>query len=49
VGFVLQSADELSASTRWNLVDVPPVTVQERLVVTLQLSAQQKFFRLARP
>jgi len=49
VGFVLQSADELSASTRWNPIEIPAVTVQERFVVTVQLSAQQRFYRLARP
>ncbi|MBI2947538.1 MAG: hypothetical protein HYY23_07820 [Verrucomicrobia bacterium] len=49
VGFVLQSTDEFASSTRWTLVDLPAVTVQERFVITTSLSAQQKFFRLVRP
>jgi hypothetical protein len=49
VGFVLQSADELSASARWSNVEIPSVSTLERFVVTVQLSSQQKFFRLVRP
>lgn len=47
--FVLQDADALAQSAVWTKVELPAVRVEERFVVTVRLSAPQKFFRLAKP
>ena len=48
-GYLLESADRLTASPAWTIVANPVVVAGERNTVTVDLGATNRFFRLRKP